>query len=114
SAAERRQIIDDFTAEVFRGLDPSPARAARWAAAPDLPDDPSAEQVEARRGLVAVAGDVGGELASSAVLIVVPFFSAFSRWRSFQADARVWPRPAQYSGGRPGFSAGAASWSHPG
>jgi DNA-binding transcriptional MerR regulator len=32
SAAERRQIIDDFTAEVFRGLDPSPARFARWAA----------------------------------------------------------------------------------
>ena len=47
SAAERRQIIDDFTAEVFAGLDPSPARFTRWAAAPDLPDDPSAEQVEA-------------------------------------------------------------------
>jgi DNA-binding transcriptional MerR regulator len=31
SAAERRQIIDDFTAEVFHGLDPSPARFARWA-----------------------------------------------------------------------------------
>jgi hypothetical protein len=53
-------------------------------------------------------------LASSAALIVVPFFSAASRRRSFQADARVWPRPVQYSGGRPGFSAGAASWSHPG
>ena len=39
SAAERRQIVDDFTAEVFCGLDPSPARFARWAAAPDLPDD---------------------------------------------------------------------------
>ena len=24
SAAERRQIIDNFTAEVFRGLDPQP------------------------------------------------------------------------------------------
>jgi DNA-binding transcriptional MerR regulator len=47
SAAERHRIIDDFTAEVFQGLEPSPARAARWAAAPDLPDDPSAEQVEA-------------------------------------------------------------------
>jgi hypothetical protein len=53
-------------------------------------------------------------LASSAALIVVPFFSAASRRRSFQSDARVWPRPAQYSGGRPGFSAGAASWSHQG
>lgn len=47
SAAERRQIIDDFTAEVFAGLDPSPARFARWAAGPDLPEDPSPEQVEA-------------------------------------------------------------------
>ncbi|HEX4090811.1 MAG TPA: MerR family transcriptional regulator [Trebonia sp.] len=47
STAERRQIINDFTAEVFAGLDPSPARFARWSAAPDLPDDPSAEQVEA-------------------------------------------------------------------
>jgi DNA-binding transcriptional MerR regulator len=47
SAAERRQIIDDFTEEVFHGLNPSPARSPRWAAAPELPDDPSAEQVEA-------------------------------------------------------------------
>ncbi len=47
SAAERQHIIHDFLAEVFAGLDPSPARSTRWAAAPDLPDDPSAEQVEA-------------------------------------------------------------------
>jgi DNA-binding transcriptional MerR regulator len=57
SAAERRQIIDDFTAEVFAGLDPSPARAARWAAAPDLPDDPSAEQVEAWVDLAELVAD---------------------------------------------------------
>lgn len=59
SAAERRQIIDDFTAEVFRGLDPSPARFARWAAAPDLPDDPSAEQVEAWVDLAELVADRG-------------------------------------------------------
>jgi DNA-binding transcriptional MerR regulator len=59
SAAERRQIIDDFTAEVFRGLDPSPARFARWAAAPDLPDDPSAEQVEAWIDLAELVADRG-------------------------------------------------------
>lgn len=47
SAAERRQIIDDFTSEVFQGLDPSPTGAARWAAAANLPDDPSAGQIEA-------------------------------------------------------------------
>jgi DNA-binding transcriptional MerR regulator len=57
SAAERRQIIDDFTAEVFAGLDPSPARFARWAAGPDLPDDPSPEQVEAWIELAGLAGD---------------------------------------------------------
>ena len=59
SAAERRQIIDDFTAEVFHGLDPSPARFARWAAAPDLPDDPSAEQVEAWVDLAELVADRG-------------------------------------------------------
>ena len=57
SAAERRQIIDDFTAEVFAGLDPSPARFARWAAGPDLPDDPSPEQVEAWIELAGLAGE---------------------------------------------------------
>jgi DNA-binding transcriptional MerR regulator len=38
SVAERRQMIEDFLAEVFEGLEPSPAGAARWAAAPNLPD----------------------------------------------------------------------------
>ena len=57
SAAERRQIIDDFTAEVFAGLDPSPARFARWSAGPDLPGDPSPEQVEAWIELAGLAGD---------------------------------------------------------
>jgi DNA-binding transcriptional MerR regulator len=57
SAAERRQIIDDFTDEVFAGLDPSPARFARWAAGPDLPGDPSPEQVEAWIELAGLAGD---------------------------------------------------------
>ena len=46
-AAERRQMIDESLAEVFQGLEPSPARAQRWAAAWDLPDDPSPGQVEA-------------------------------------------------------------------
>jgi hypothetical protein len=57
SATERRQIIDDFTAEVFQGLEPGPARAARWSAAPNLPDDPSPEQVDAWVELAELAGD---------------------------------------------------------
>jgi DNA-binding transcriptional MerR regulator len=47
SVAERRQMIDDFLAEAFEGLEPSPALARRWNAAPNLPDDPSPEQVDA-------------------------------------------------------------------
>jgi DNA-binding transcriptional MerR regulator len=61
SAAERRQIIEDFTAEVFQGPEPSPVRAARWAAgwaaAPFLPDDPSPEQVDAWVEVAELAGD---------------------------------------------------------
>lgn len=57
SAAERRQIIDDFTAEVFEGLNPSPAGSPRWAAGSELPDDPSAEQVEAWVELAELAAD---------------------------------------------------------
>jgi DNA-binding transcriptional MerR regulator len=47
SVAERRRMIDDFLAEAFQGLEPSPALARRWNAAPNLPDDPSPEQVDA-------------------------------------------------------------------
>ena len=55
--AERRQMIDDFLAEVFQGLDPSPAHAQRWAAAWDLPDDPSSEQVDAWVELAGLVSD---------------------------------------------------------
>jgi DNA-binding transcriptional MerR regulator len=57
SVAERRQMIDDFLAEVFEGLEPSPAGASRWAAAPNLPDDPSPEQVDAWVELAEMVGD---------------------------------------------------------
>ena len=56
-AAERGQMIDDFLAEVFQGLDPNPASAQRWAAAPDLPGDPSPEQVEAWVELAGLVSD---------------------------------------------------------
>ena len=54
-----RQIIDDVMVEVFCGLDPGPAGAPRWAAGPDLPDDPSAEQVEAWVDLAELVADRG-------------------------------------------------------
>ncbi|MGH2943362.1 MAG: MerR family transcriptional regulator, partial [Solirubrobacteraceae bacterium] len=47
-AEERRNIVVDFVDEVFDGLDADPGIAARMrAATPELPDDPTTEQVEA-------------------------------------------------------------------
>ncbi len=48
SETERRQIVDDFLHEVLGDLDVDPQLAARMRMArPELPDDPSPEQVEA-------------------------------------------------------------------
>ncbi|MFG2894360.1 MerR family transcriptional regulator [Streptomyces sp. NPDC048248] len=48
SAAERRQIIDDFTAEVFEGLAVASRTSGRMRARPiELPEDPAPEQVDA-------------------------------------------------------------------
>jgi DNA-binding transcriptional MerR regulator len=57
SAAERKQIIDDFTAEVFDGLDPRLRTVKRWSAGHNLPDDPSPEQMDAWMELAELAGD---------------------------------------------------------
>ena len=59
SVAERRQMIDEFLADVFGGLDPSPAWALRWNAAPNLPDDPSPEQVDAWVEIAELVSDPG-------------------------------------------------------
>lgn len=55
--AERRQMIDDFLAEVFEGRGDSPGYAARWAMAWDLPDDPSPDQVDAWVELAELVSD---------------------------------------------------------
>lgn len=48
SARERKQIIDDFIAEVFHGLDADPRLMAHMSKTiPGLPDDPTPEQVDA-------------------------------------------------------------------
>ncbi|MGH3254966.1 MAG: MerR family transcriptional regulator [Streptosporangiaceae bacterium] len=48
SAAERRQIVDDFVAEIFTGLDADPKLKEKLQlTAPDLPEDPTPEQVSA-------------------------------------------------------------------
>lgn len=60
SAQERRQIIDDFIAEVFAGLEPDPGLAAAMRrTTPELPDDPSAEQVDAWVELAELVQDPG-------------------------------------------------------
>jgi DNA-binding transcriptional MerR regulator len=60
SAAERRQIIDDFVAEVFDGLDADPKlRSKLQLTAPELPDEPTAEQVAAWMELAELVQDPG-------------------------------------------------------
>jgi DNA-binding transcriptional MerR regulator len=58
SHAERRRIVDDFLDDVLGGLDVDPDLATRMRMArPDLPDDPSVEQVEAWIELAELVAD---------------------------------------------------------
>ena len=60
SEAERRRIVDDFLDDVLGGLDVDPAIADRMRMArPDLPDDPTPEQVEAWIKLAELVADPG-------------------------------------------------------
>lgn len=60
SAAERRQIIEDFIAEVFAGLDVGPGlRDKLRLTVPELPDEPAPEQVEAWVELAELVRDPG-------------------------------------------------------
>ena len=90
---------------VGEGIDPLPQPGAVIRSASARSDRSSSAPVI----LAAVSG-----LPSSAGLMVVPTCSAASLRRSRHADTRVWPRPAQYSGGRPVALAGAAGCPQPG
>ncbi|MFC9949027.1 MerR family transcriptional regulator [Streptomyces prasinus] len=58
SGEERRRLIDDFMDGTFGTVDADPAAVAMVrAATPDLPDDPSSEQVAAWVELVGLVGD---------------------------------------------------------
>src|SRR5262245_40019814 len=57
SAAERKQLIDDFVEEVFSGLEPEPGLQAHLRRAPDLPEDPTPEQVDAWVELAELVAD---------------------------------------------------------
>jgi pyruvate/2-oxoglutarate dehydrogenase complex dihydrolipoamide acyltransferase (E2) component len=58
SAAERRRIVTDFVDDVFAGLDADPGIVERMRmATPELPDEPSSEQVQAWIELAELVGD---------------------------------------------------------
>lgn len=60
TAEQRRQIITDLIDEAFAGLgDPGPVVEKMGMATPDLPDDPSAEQVAAWVELAALVQEPG-------------------------------------------------------
>ncbi|MCE7003344.1 MerR family transcriptional regulator [Kibdelosporangium philippinense] len=62
SARERQQIIDDFVRETFAGVDNEDAMAVAdlmREMPPELPDDPTAEQVDAWVELAELVGDEG-------------------------------------------------------
>jgi hypothetical protein len=59
-AEERRNIVVDFVEEVFAGLDAEPNIVARMrTATPELPDEPTTEQVEAWIELAELVRDPG-------------------------------------------------------
>ncbi|MDQ0828376.1 DNA-binding transcriptional MerR regulator [Streptomyces achromogenes] len=58
SGEERRRLIDDFMDDTFGTMDADPAAVAMVrAATPDLPDDPSSEQIAAWVELAGLVGD---------------------------------------------------------
>lgn len=59
SAAERKQIIDEFKEEVFGGLDDPRLRDRMRAFSIELPDDPTPEQVDAWIDLAELVRDPG-------------------------------------------------------
>ena len=86
SARERGQIIEDFIAGVFRGLDAAPA-LDKLRLTPELPDDPSPEQVEAWAELAELASD-----------------PAFRQRMRTMAEYHAQGAPATAPGTSPGFS----------
>ena len=106
SAAERRQIIDDFTDEVFAGLDPSPARSARWAAS-DPPDDPSPGRSRRGSSWPALASDPDFRQRIRQVVTEVGIAAQAGRWLLDDRRAQQAAGEALRRGSTPGFAEGA-------
>lgn len=74
---ERRRIVDDFIGEVFGGVDANPALVSMLRSArPDLPDDPTTEQIEAWLALAELVQDDD-------------FRASIRRMAEYQADQKV-------------------------
>ena len=119
SVAERRQMIDDFLAEVFEGI--NAARAPRWGAAWNLPDDPSPEQVDAGVELAELVSDPGFRQRIRQVMDIGRQIDArdglqdWLSWAHENAVAACCGVPAGFRRGRPGTepSPGARPGLHP-
>jgi hypothetical protein len=59
SAQQRKQLIDDFLEEVFSGVDPTGVMGHLRQATPELPEDPTPEQVDAWVELAELVQDRG-------------------------------------------------------
>jgi DNA-binding transcriptional MerR regulator len=86
SAQERKQIIEDFVTEVFGGLDADPVLKEKLRlTAPELPDDPTPEQVDAWVELAELVGDPG-------------FRRRMRKMVEYHAESRAQCGPAQEPG----------------
>ena len=105
SVAERRQMIDDFLAEVFVGIDA--ARAPRWGAAWNLPDDPSPEQVDAWVELAEMVSDPDFRQRVRQVVTEVGIAAQAGRWLLDDRRAQEAAGEALRRGVAPGSAEGA-------
>jgi DNA-binding transcriptional MerR regulator len=92
SAAERRQIIEDFIAEVFTGLDADPKLPEKLRlTTPELPDEPTPEQVDAWVELAELVQDPG-------------FRQRMRKMAEYHAGSRAPGGPAPEGATPPGFT----------
>jgi DNA-binding transcriptional MerR regulator len=83
SARERRQVIEDFVTEVFSGLDVDPQlKEKMMQTTPELPDDPTPEQVDAWVELAELVSDPG-------------FRQRMRTMVRYNAESRAQPGPAR-------------------
>ncbi|WP_323377514.1 hypothetical protein [Streptomyces sp. RB17] len=91
SARERRQMIDDFVAEVFNGLDSDPLLKEKLRLTPELPDQPTPEQVDAWVELAELVGDAD-------------FRQRMRKMVEYHAESRAQGGPAAQPGGYQRFT----------